>query len=93
MVDELLGNIISELRKRVTFGGFSEDMMQSLLEGMWNKVEYALKDSQKFTGQLEYCSDSKVMQIFLIEIFLNIILGEVGFICFLNPINFLTAFV
>ena len=25
--------------------------------------------------------------------FLNIILGEVGFICFLRPINFLMAFV
>ena len=36
--------------------------MQSLLEGTWNKVEYNLKDSKKVLGQLEYFSDSKVMQ-------------------------------
>ena len=42
---EKSGNIVAELRKRGTFGGFSEDRMQSLLEGIWNKVEYALKDS------------------------------------------------
>ena len=41
MVDEVLGNIISEFRKRGTFGGFSEGRMQSLLEVMRNKVEYA----------------------------------------------------
>ena len=35
--------------------------MQLLLEGMWNKVEYALKDSRKLAGQLEECSDSKLM--------------------------------
>ena len=46
-VDELLGNIIADLRKSGTFGGFIEERMQSLLEGMWAKVEYALKDSKK----------------------------------------------
>ena len=45
LVDELSVYIISELRKRGTFGGFSEEIIQSLLEVMWNKVEYALKDS------------------------------------------------
>ena len=29
---------------------------------MWNKVEYALKDSQKLAGQLEECSYSKGMK-------------------------------
>ena len=62
MVDEVSGNIIADLRKRGTFGGFGEERMQSLLEGMWNKIEYALKDSQKSAGQLEYCSDSKGMK-------------------------------
>ena len=45
-----------------TFGGFIEESMQLLLEGMWDKVEYALKDSKKSAGQLEERSDSKVMQ-------------------------------
>ena len=58
-MDEVSGNIIAELRKRGTFGGFSEERMQSLLEGMWNKIEYDLKDSQELAGQLEECSDSK----------------------------------
>ena len=44
MVDELSGNIIAELRKRGAFGGFIEESMQLLLEGMWDKEEYALKD-------------------------------------------------
>ena len=35
--------------------------MQSVLEGMWNKVEYALRDSQKIAGQLEECSYSKLI--------------------------------
>ena len=39
--------------------------MQSFLEVMWNKVEYALKDSLKAAGQLEQCSDSKGMQSLL----------------------------
>ena len=47
MVDEVSGNIIAELRNRGKFGSFSEESMQSLLEGMWNKIEYALKDSKK----------------------------------------------
>ena len=29
---------------------------------MWNKVDYALKDSQKMAGQLEEFSDSKRIQ-------------------------------
>ena len=62
MVDELSGNIIAELGKSGTFGGFIEESMQLLLEGMWDKVEYALKDSKISAGQLEECSDSKVMQ-------------------------------
>ena len=44
MLDDVSGSIVVELRKRGTFGGFSEYKMQSFLEGMWNKVEYALKD-------------------------------------------------
>ena len=57
MADELSGNIFAQLRKRGTFGGFGEEMMQSLLEGTWNQVEYALKDQQKSAGQLEEFSD------------------------------------
>ena len=52
MVDKVSGNIIAELSKRGKFGGFSEEKMQSFLEGIWNKVQYALKDSQKMAGQL-----------------------------------------
>ena len=52
MVDELSGNIIAELRKSGTFGGFIEQSMQLLLEEMWDKVEYALRDSKKSAGQL-----------------------------------------
>ena len=44
MVDEVSGNIVAELRKRVIFGGFGEDRVQLLLEVMWNKVNYDLKD-------------------------------------------------
>ena len=47
MEDEVSGDIISELRKRRNFGGFSEYRMQLLLEEMYNKVEYDLKDSQR----------------------------------------------
>ena len=47
MVDELLGNIIAELRKSGTFGGFVEESMQLLFEGMWDKVEYALRYLKK----------------------------------------------
>ena len=64
MAGELSGNMIAELRERGTFDGFSEERMQSLLEGMWNKVEYALKYPRKVAGQPEECSDSKVMQFF-----------------------------
>ena len=62
MVDGVLGNIIEELRKRGTFGGFSKERGQSLLGGIWNNAYYALKDSQKLAGQLEECSDSKGIQ-------------------------------
>ena len=60
MADEVSGNIVAELRKRGTFGSFSEERIQSVLEGMWNKVDYDLRDSQKNSGQLEECSDSKI---------------------------------
>ena len=66
--------------------------MQSLLERIRNKVEYGLKDSKKVACQLEESSYSKRMKNVLNGRTLNIILGEVGFICFLSPINFLTAF-
>ena len=59
MADKVSGNMVEQLRKRGTFGGFSEEKMQSLLEGKWNKVEYYLKYSQKAAGQLEECSYSK----------------------------------
>ena len=45
MRDELSGDIVADLRKRGTFGGSSWDKMQSLIYGMWNKAEYALKYS------------------------------------------------
>ena len=75
MVDELSRNIIAELRKSRTFGGFIEESMQLLLEGMWDKVEYALKDSKNSAGQLEECSDSKVIQIVFNGRTLNTIFG------------------
>ena len=49
-------------RKRGKFGCFSEERIQLLIEGICDKVEYALKDSQKAAGVLEECYDSKVMQ-------------------------------
>ena len=36
--------------------------MQSMIELMWNKIEYDLKDSPKMAGQLEEFSNSKVMK-------------------------------
>ena len=36
--------------------------MQLVIEGVWNMVEYVLKDSRKMTGQLEEYYDSKVLQ-------------------------------
>ena len=51
MADELSGNIIAELRKRGAFCGFSEERMQSILEVIWNKVEYDLKDKLKAAGR------------------------------------------
>ena len=62
MVDELSRNIIAQLRKGGTFGGFSEKMIQLLLERMQNKVEYALNDSPKAAGKLEVCYNSQVMK-------------------------------
>ena len=69
--------------------------MQLLLEGMWNKVEYDLKDSRKPAGQLEECSGSKIMQsVFNGRTFkYHLGGGRVGCIYFHSPINFLTAFV
>ena len=64
-----------------------------MLERMWYKVEYALKDSPKMADQLENCYDSKGVQSGLNGRNLDIILGEVGCICFFSPIHFLTAFV
>ena len=61
-MDGILGNIIEELSKRGTFGGFSKERVQLLLGGIWNNVYYTLKDSQNLAGQLEECSDSTVMQ-------------------------------
>ena len=46
MTDKLSGNIVAELRKRGTLGGLSDLRMKLALEGMWNKVEYALKDTK-----------------------------------------------
>ena len=51
MVDEVLGNIVAELRKRGKFERFSEERMQSVLERMWKKVDYDLNDSQNMEGQ------------------------------------------
>ena len=62
MADEVLGNIVTELMKKITVGGFSEKSMQQFLERMWNEVEYDLNYSQKLSGQLEEYSDSKVIQ-------------------------------
>ena len=53
MADEVLENIVAQLSKRVTFGGFIEERTQSFLKGMCNKVQYALKDSRKAAGRLE----------------------------------------
>ena len=44
MEDEVSENIVADLRRRGTFVSFSEERMQSMLEGIWKKVEYALKD-------------------------------------------------
>ena len=53
MADEVLGNDVEELRKRGTVGGFSEEIIQSFLEGMWNKVDFDLKDKPKAAVQLK----------------------------------------
>ena len=44
IADEVLGNIVAELRNRGTFGGFNEERIQLLLEGMCIKVDYDLRD-------------------------------------------------
>ena len=62
MADEVLENIVADLRKRGTFGGFNYERMHSLLDLLWTKVECALKDSRKYPGQLEECSYSKGMK-------------------------------
>ena len=63
-----------------------------MLEGIWNKGEYALKGSQKKVDQFEEFFYSKGMQILLNGSTFQYYFGEVGFICFLSPIHFLTAF-
>ena len=67
--------------------------MELVLGGMWNKVEYALKDSQKTAGQLEECSYSKGIQSVLSGRTFKYHFGDVGVRCFLSPIEFLTDFV
>ena len=52
MADEVSGNIISELRMRETFGGFSEDRILLLIEVIWNKLEYVLNCLLKASGRL-----------------------------------------
>ena len=92
MTDELSGNIIEQLSRRGKSVGFSGERMRSLLEGIWNKVEYGLRDSLKSAGLFEECSDPKVMQSVLNgRTFKYHFWGEVGFICFISPIKFLTA--
>ena len=59
----------------------------------WNKVEHALKDSKELTGKSEECSDSKGIKSVLNGRAFKYSFGEVGFVCFLNPVKFLTAFV
>ena len=61
MLDKLLENIVAYLMKREIFGGFSEERVKSVLEGIWNKVDYDLKYLQKMAGQLEEFYDSKGM--------------------------------
>ena len=59
MVDEVSSNIVAEMKNRGIFGGFSEERMQYLLKGTWNKLEYVLKVLRKMEGQLEECYYSK----------------------------------
>ena len=49
---EVSRNIVVDLRKRGTFGSFSDESMQLVLKVMRHKVEYALKRSRKMAGQL-----------------------------------------
>ena len=42
MAISVSGNIIAELSKKETFGGFSEERIQSVIEVMWDKLVYAL---------------------------------------------------
>ena len=63
MADEVLENIVAELKKRGNFGIFNEESMQLLHEGIWDEKQYALKYSQKAAGILKQSYDSKLMQI------------------------------
>ena len=65
IADELSGNTVAELIKKGTFGGFNEERIQLLLEVTWNNIGYDLKYKRIAAGQLEECSDSKVMQSLL----------------------------
>ena len=93
MADKESGNIVAELRKRGTFGSFSEDRIQLLLEVIWNKVENDLNYSRKDSGKLEECFDSKLIQSVLSGKSFSYHLGELVFIWFLSPIDFFTNFV
>ena len=62
IVDEVSRNIVSELSNRGIFCGFGEEMMQSLIEGICNKLEYTLNYSLQSAGQLEEFYNSKVMK-------------------------------
>ena len=80
MADKESGNIVSELRKRGTFGSFSEDRIQLLLEVIWNKVDNDLNYSRKDSGKLEECFDSKLIQSVLSGKSFSYHLGELVFI-------------
>ena len=74
IADEASRNIVAELRKKRTFGGFSEERMWLVLDGMWNKVEYTSKDSQKRQVKYKSVMIQKEWKIYWMEAFLNIIL-------------------
>ena len=52
MTDEVSGNIVAELSKRGEIGGFRAERIQSVIEGIGNKVEDSLKDSRNMAGKL-----------------------------------------
>ena len=52
LADEVLRNIVSESWKRQSIRGFNEGRIQSLLEGIWNKLEYDFNYLLKASSQL-----------------------------------------